>query len=130
MSNQRQEEILNALLDTEIKPQKELYMKRFGVNFSIEALDGKTIHRIREQASYPVKNGKQLDEEKFGALIIEKSCKQPNWSDDKLVNAFGPTPVDVIQKRLLAGEIARLTTEILNLSGFGDEEEQIEEIKN
>ncbi|WP_164931363.1 phage tail assembly chaperone [Longirhabdus pacifica] len=122
--------ILQALLDAEVKPQAQVYMKRFDVHFVIEALDGKMINRIREQASYPVKGGKELDEEKFGSLMIEKACIEPKWSDPKLIEAFGPTAVDVIGQRLLAGEIAKLTTEILNLSGFGDEEEQINEIKN
>lgn len=131
MVSQSAEEVLRSLLDTDLKPEKKVLMKRFGVHFHIQALDGKTIARIREQASFPVKGGdKQLDDEKFGALIIEKGCVVPDWSDRKLLESFGPTPCDVIQKRLLAGEISKLTSEILDLSGYADEEERLEDIKN
>ncbi|MFS1513917.1 phage tail assembly chaperone [Chengkuizengella sp. SCS-71B] len=125
------EEVLRSLLETDLKPEHNIYMKRFNIHFHIQALDGKTINKIREQASYPVKNGeKRLDEEKFGALMIEKACLVPKWTSPELLEAFGPTPADVILKRLLAGEIAKLSTEILHLSGFTDEEEVVDEIKN
>ncbi|WP_128893622.1 phage tail assembly chaperone [Longirhabdus pacifica] len=130
MSEKNTNDILHALLDTEITLQKEVYMNRFKVSFKIEAIDGKMINRIREQATFPTKSGRELDEEKFGALIIQKACKVPNWSDPQLIEKFGPTPTDVIQNRLLAGEIAKITTEILELSGFVDEDEKIDEIKN
>ncbi|MFD2671035.1 phage tail assembly chaperone [Marinicrinis sediminis] len=130
MEETKANDVLRALLDVEVRPQKMVQMSRFGVEFHIQALDGKTINRIREQASFPTKKGKQLDEEKFGALVIEKACLVPNWSEVQLVEKFGPTPADVIQKRLLAGEIAKLTTEILELSGFSNDEEALDEVKN
>ncbi|WP_128895032.1 phage tail assembly chaperone [Longirhabdus pacifica] len=130
MTMHNENDVLRSLLDTDLKPEKNIFMKRFGVSFTIQALDGKTINRIREQASFPIKGGKELDEEKFGALIIEKACLIPQWSSSELIEKFGPTPADVIQKRLLAGEISKLSNEILSLSGFSDEEEEIEEIKN
>ena len=124
------EDVLRALLDTEIKPEKDVFMKRFGVNFRIQAIDGKLINRIREQASYPTKNGKQLEEDKFSALIIAKACIIPDFLDKNILDKFGPTPADAAMNRLLAGEIAKLSSEILDLSGFGDEDEAIDEIKN
>ncbi len=130
MTEANQESLLRKLLDTEMKPEKQVWMKRFDAEFHIQALDGKTINRIREQASYPTRNGKQVDEEKFGALLIEKACLMPDWTDKALLDAFGPTPTDVVQKRLLAGEIVKLTGDILQLSGFGDEDEAVEEAKN
>ncbi|MFT4413187.1 phage tail assembly chaperone [Fredinandcohnia humi] len=124
-----QEDVLRALLDVEDTPEKDVFMKRFNVHFRIRAIDGKVINRIREQATYPTKNGKELDEEKFGALIIQKACVVPNWADSQLLDKYGThDPSDVIQKRLLAGEIAKLTTEIMDISGFADDKE--EELKN
>ena len=130
-SNKTTDDVLRALLDAELKPQKAVPMKRFGVDFTIQAIDGKTVQRIRDQASYPVKGGgKKLDTEQFGSLLIAKACVTPDWNDKQLLSAFGPTASDAIQNRLLAGEIAKLTEEILNLSGFGDDDDAIEEIKN
>lgn len=123
------DEVLRALLDTEDTPEKDVPMKRFGVSFRIRAIDGKLIARIREQATYPVKGGQKLDEEKFGALVIEKACVVPNWSDKALLDKYNTSdPADVIQKRLLAGEIAKLSAEILDLSGYGDDD--LDELKN
>lgn len=119
-------DLLQKLLDTELVPEKDVYMKRFDANFRIRAIDGKLIARTREQATH----GKELDQEKFGALIIVNGCVSPDWTNEKLRDKFGPTPIDVVQKRLLAGEIAKLSSEILDLSGFGDEDEEIEEVKN
>lgn len=131
MSNVKNtDEILRALLDTEVTPEKPVPMKRFGVDFRVRALDGKLINKMRQEATYPVKGGEKLDSEKFGALIIVHGCVVPNWADPALTSAFGPTPADTIQKRLLAGEVAKLSSEILDLSGFGDEDADIEEIKN
>ncbi|MDP5275703.1 phage tail assembly chaperone [Chengkuizengella axinellae] len=130
-SKKNEDDVLRILLDADLRPEKEIFMKRFNLHFHIQALDGKTINKIREQASYPVKGGeKQVDDEKFGALVIEKACLIPNWTDSQLLEAFGPTPIDVIQKRLLAGEISKLSNEILALSGFTDEDESLDEIKN
>lgn len=131
MSVKNTDEILRALLDTELRPEKDVPMKRFGVNFRIQAIDGKTINKIREQASFPAKGGvKKLDDELFGTLVIEKACLSPDWSDRALLDAFGPTSTDAIQNRLLAGEIAKLSAEILELSGFGDDDDAVEDVKN
>ena len=132
MATKTQDDVLRALLDTELIPEKDVFMKRFGVNFRIRAIDGRTINQMRELATYPTKGGgKQLDQEKFGALIIEKGCVVPDWTAPELLAKFGPTPADAIQKRLLAGEIAKLSNEILDLSGFDeDEAEAVEDVKN
>ena len=130
-SNKTTNDVLRALLDTELKPQKAVHMKRFGVDFEIQAIDGKTVQRVRDQASYPVKGGgKKLDGDLFGALLIAKACVSPDWNDKQILSSFGPTAADAIQNRLLAGEISKLTEEILNLSGFGDDDEAIENVKN
>lgn len=127
----KQDAVLRALLDTELIPEKDVPMKRFGVNFRIRAIDGKLINKMRDEATRPLPGGKtKFDDELFGALIIEKGCVVPDWTAPELREKFGPTPADVIQNRLLAGEIAKLSTAILDLSGFGDEDEAIEEVKN
>lgn len=124
----KQDDVLKALLSVEDKPEKDVFMKRFGVNFRIQAIDGDMLSKITEQATYYRGKGRKrekiVDEEKFGALVIAKACVVPKWNDPALLEKYNTKQAEeVIKKRLLAGEIALLTTEILDLSGFEDDEE-------
>ncbi|MGN7455497.1 phage tail assembly chaperone [Paenibacillus pasadenensis] len=128
MSDNRQTAVLHALLSADTRPQKDIPMKRLGVDFTIQALDGKTISRIQEQCTHFAGKGskreKILDEEQFGALVIQKSCVVPDWTARELTEKYG-TPADAIMGLLLAGEIARLSSEILEISGFDSDEEEV-----
>ncbi|WP_058301133.1 phage tail assembly chaperone [Gorillibacterium timonense] len=128
MIDTRQSSVLQALLSVESKPKKDVRMKRLGVDFQIQALDGKTIHRIQEQCTHYTGKGpkreKLLDEEQFGALVIQKACLIPDWSSKELIDKHG-TPTEAILGLLLAGEIARLSAEILEISGFDSDEDEI-----
>ena len=127
---------LQALLGA--KPAAEITgtvpIKRLGTDFTIKALTGEDIDKIREQATYPVRNGKKtelkVNEEEVARLLIVKSVVEPNFADASLLAHFGASDEgECVKKALLAGEISSLQNEILLLSGFNDEEE-IEEIKN
>jgi len=128
ITDNRQSSVLQALLSADSKPQKDIPMKRLGVEFTIQALDGKTINKIQEQCTHFVGKGtkrdKVLDEEQFGALVIQKACLIPDWSARELVDKYG-SPTDAILGLLLAGEVAKLSTEILEISGFDSDEEEI-----
>lgn len=112
------------------KPTKKYYMKRFEDNFTLVAIDYKLLQRIREQATFPgkKKGETELDDVLFGMLIIEKGVQEPSFSDPALSGKFG-TAVDAIQELLLPGEISKLSAEIMNLSGFADDEDE-DELKN
>ncbi|MFC4101724.1 phage tail assembly chaperone [Paenibacillus xanthanilyticus] len=131
MIDNRQLTVLQALLSADSKPQKDVPIKRLGVDFRIQALDGKTINKIQEQCTHYVGKGakreKVLDEEQFGALVIQRACLVPDWSARELTEKYG-SPAEAILGLLLAGEIAKLSGEILEISGFGGDDE--EEIKN
>jgi hypothetical protein len=125
----KQDDVLKALLSVgDSKPTKVVPMKRFGVNFELQGIGGKEITKIREQATFATKKGKELDEELFGALVIEKGCLVPKWNAKELIEKYGDSS-SAIQSLLLAGEIAKLSAEIMELSGFGDDTEE-EEVKN
>lgn len=124
--------LLGAKPATEITNQVKI--KRLGTEFTIKALTGEDIDKIRDQATYPTKNGKKtelkVNEEEVARLLIVKAVVEPNFADASLLNHFGASDEgECVQKALLAGEIATLQNEILMLSGFDDEEE-IEEAKN
>jgi len=124
----RQNSVLQALLSVDSKPQKDIPMKRLGVDFQIQALDGKTINRIQEQCTHYTGKGnkreKVMDEEQFGALVIQKACLIPDWSAKELIDKYG-TPTEAILGLLLAGEIAKLSSEILEISGFNADDDEI-----
>ncbi|WP_337102568.1 phage tail assembly chaperone [Paenibacillus sp. YIM B09110] len=127
-TDNRQGVVLQALLGADCKPKKDVPMKRLDVEFQIQALDGKTINRIQEQCTHYIGKGqkreKVLDEEQFGALVIQKACLIPDWSARELTDKYG-TPTEAILGILLAGEIAKLSAEILEISGFNNDEDEI-----
>ncbi|MNK26833.1 Phage XkdN-like protein [compost metagenome] len=128
VTDTRQSAVLHALLSIDSKPQRDIPMKRLGVDFQIQALDGKTINRIQEQCTHYSGKGpkreKVLDEEQFGALVIQKACLIPDWTAKELIEKYG-TPTEAILGLLLAGEVAKLSTEILEISGFDNDDEEI-----
>jgi len=126
---------LAALLGADVKVEKAVPLKRLGVDLIVKALDGKTIGRLSEQAThYSGKGAKRqahIDEQKYGGNIIASASVNLNFGDPALLEKYGASDAgDCVQKALLAGEIAKITEAILDISGFGDPEEQIEEIKN
>ncbi|WP_427110839.1 phage tail assembly chaperone [Lysinibacillus xylanilyticus] len=125
--------LLGAKPATEITDQVK--MKRLGTEFTIKALTGEDIDKIREQATYPVKNGKKtelkVNEEEVARSLIVKATVNPNFANADLLKHTGATDAgECVQKALLAGEIIALQTAIMTLSGFDDDEEEIEEVKN
>lgn len=128
MIDNRQISVLQALLSADAKPEKDVPIKRLGVDFRIRALDGKTINKIQEQCSHFTGKGpkreKVMDEEMFGALVIQRSCVVPDWSARELTEKYG-SPTEAILGILLAGEIAKLSAEILEISGFSTDEDEI-----
>ncbi|WP_336638385.1 phage tail assembly chaperone [Lysinibacillus fusiformis] len=124
--------LLGAKPATEITAQVKI--KRLGTEFTIKALTGEDIDKIRDQATYPTKNGKKtelkVNEEEVARLLIVKAVVSPDFADSSLLKHFEASDAgECVQKALLAGEVAALQNEILMLSGFDDEEE-IEEAKN
>ncbi|WP_433614872.1 phage tail assembly chaperone [Paenibacillus cellulositrophicus] len=128
ITDNRQISVLQALLSADSKPKRDVPMKRLGVDFQIQALDGKTIHKIQEQCTHYTGKGakreKVLDEEQFGALVIQRACLIPDWSARELIDKYG-SPTEAILGVLLAGEIAKLSSEILEISGFDSDEDEI-----
>lgn len=127
MAKKQEINALDALLAADLTIEKDVFIKRLGTHITVKALDGKTLAKIRERATF----GGTLDENLFGALLIEKACVNVNFNDSRLLEKYGASDgADAVQKALLAGEIALLMDAILDVSGFGYDEEAIEEVKN
>lgn len=128
---------LQALLGA--KPAAEITeqvrIKRLGTEFTVKALTGDDIGKLRDQASYPVKEGTRMvtkvNEEEVARLIIANGTVDPNFADAQLLKHYGATDAaDCVNKALLAGEIAHLQMAIFEVSGFmSSEEDDIEATK-
>jgi hypothetical protein len=126
---------LQALLGADLTIETSVHLKRLGVDLVFKAIDGKTLAKLQEQAThYSGKGTKRqavLDEQKFGSSLIAASSKSLNFGDAKLLEKYGASDAgDCIQKALLAGEIAKITQAVMEISGFTDMDDQVDEIKN
>ncbi|MEH6941684.1 phage tail assembly chaperone [Bacillus sp. JJ722] len=126
---------LDALLGASTDVEEEVFIKRLGTHFRVKGLSGEDIDDLKEQCTYYVGKGnqrkKQTNEEELGRLLIATSCVNPDFSDAKLLKHYGAVDAaDCVQKALLAGEVAKLSHAILTASGFDDDEDEIEAVKN
>ena len=126
---------LELLLGTQpgVEITDTVTLKRLG-KFTIKALTGDDLSKIREQATYPSGTGKNrklvVNEDEVGQLLVAKATVEPDFSDAALLKHYGAANAsNCVQKALLAGEIATIQQAVLELSGFNDADE-VEEVKN
>jgi hypothetical protein len=129
------DDALQALLAADINVEEDVFIKRLGAHFRVKAINGDTLDKLREQATHYVGKGanrkKQLDENELSRLIIAEGCVSPDFSHPKLLEKYNATDAgDCVQKALLAGEIAKLSDKILEISGFTDDDDDLEDVKN
>ncbi|CAM2950988.1 hypothetical protein PASE110613_09095 [Paenibacillus sediminis] len=123
---------LEALLGATLELESQVYISRLKTSFTVRALTNEELRRVGERATLPnAKGEKKTDEQMFNALLIAKGCVDPNFSDKALIQHYGASDeADCVTKALLPGEIAKVLQAVLDLSGFGNEDELIEEAKN
>jgi hypothetical protein len=137
MQNMSEDDVIDALLGEIEVPTRTVVIQRLGIPIKLKALTGKQISKIRKDNTHSekVKGSKVhkdvFDDENFNAEIIEKATVSPNWNNEKLKAALNVSNgKEVIKRRLLAGEMDNLIEQVFDLSGYNDEAEDIEEIKN
>lgn len=123
---------LEALLGATLELTKEVYVARLKTHFTVKALSNEDMRKIGERSTISDgKGGKKTDNDIFNGLVIVKGCVDPDFSDKALKAHYGASDdVDCVSKALLPGEMAKVLQAILDLSGFGNEEELIEDAKN
>lgn len=125
-----QNDVLNALLNTEETPELDVPMTRFGVNFRVKSVGIKAIKNFQMQATHIVGKTEILDEELFASLVIAEASVVPDWKDPQLMDKYATKQAhEIVSKRLLDGEKAYLAAEIMTVSGF-NQEARIRELKN
>lgn len=126
---------LDALLGASIEIEDTVEMKRLGVDFRVKALTGDKVNQLREQCTHWEGKGTArklvTNEEELGGLLIATACVEPDFNDPRLLEKYGARDAaDCVQKALLAGEVAKLSHAVLDVSEFGVTEEDVEEAKN
>lgn len=133
--NMTEEDIITKLMEPTEVPQATYLIERLGIPVTLKGLSEKEINRIRKECTYTRKERgkrvKELDDEEFNAALIEAATVTPNWNDERLLDALKASDGrQVIRKKFLAGETSAIGDKVLELSGYNDELEQIENIKN
>lgn len=130
-----EEDIINKLLEPTDVPERTYALERLGIQVTLKGLSEKEIQKLRRECTTETKHRgqrlKELNEEEFNAALIEKATVKPNWSDKRLLSTLNlSSGREVIKRRLLAGEMVALGDKVMELSGFDDELEEVEGLKN
>lgn len=130
-----QKSALDALLGANISDEKDVYIKRLNTSFRVKSISGEELQQITDEASEWVGKGAQrkrvTNDDKLGALMIANACIDPVFANAQLLDKYGAISADeVVLKALRAGEIALLSKEIMEISGFDFDEGEIEAVKN
>lgn len=134
--NLKESEIIKKLMGTFEVPEATFVIERLGIPINIKGLTEKEISQIRKDCTYNRKGrgGKieeKLDGNEFDAGLIVAATTNFDWNNkDLLDSAKTSDGKQFIRRKLLAGEISSITDKILELSGFNNELEEAEDIKN
>lgn len=103
------------------------------LKFKIKAVTPDEFSDLQKQCTKIGKKGKMnFDSKMFNEQLIVNYTVEPNFKDAEVIKKAGCiTPEQLLNKTLLAGEVATLVEQISTLSGFDkDLEELREEAKN
>lgn len=103
------------------------------IKFKIKPILFEDLNRLKRKATFIDKKGQPIiDEGKLNTLCIIEATLEPSFKDIKSMEMLKvSTPEQYLNKVLLAGEIERLIKEILIISGFVENiDELVCDIKN
>lgn len=134
----QEESILNVLMGECEVPTKNYTIKRLGIQINLKGLTDKELKSLKKECMMKPKkvNGKweeKINGDDYDAAIIIAATTNFDWNNPKLVQKLEVSDgKKVVLKRLLPGERTFLVNKVLELSGYNDDIEEIEEddIKN
>lgn len=131
----KENEIINKLMGTYEAPKAMVILERLGIPVELKGLNRKEMDKIKKECTRKRKvNGRteeQLDSAEYDAGIVVGATINIDWNNHKLLESSNVSDgKQFIMRKLLAGEISSLASKVLDLSGFGDELEEAEAIKN
>ena len=132
MSNIVEELLKIDLGEVEIpKETKIIYLKKLKKEFSFEcvALDAEKANEIRMK-SIDLASGTvdDIDMFKLQAYTVIEGCKNVFKNKDLMKHFNAPTPIELVRRLLLDGELTELSNTITELSSY--QEVKDNEIKN
>ena len=133
--NMKEEDILNQLMGEEELPTATVILERLKIKLNLKGLTEKEITSIRKECSTRKKNKgvweEKINNAEFDAGLIVGATTNFDWNNPKLLESKNVSDgKQYIRRKLLAGEISNLVDKILELSGFNDEIDEYDEIKN
>ena len=136
--NMKEKDILSKLMGTFEVPTVTVIVEIDGLGqipMTLKGLSSKEISKIRKECTYPRKVKGKIEEKfdgaEFDAGLIVAATTNFNWNDSGLVEYHKSSDgKQLIRKILLAGVISSLTDKIMEVSGYNNELEEIEDIKN
>ena len=132
MSNIVEELLKIDLGEVEIpRETKKIYLKKLKKEFSFEcvALDAEKANEIRMK-SIDLTSGTvdDIDMFKLQAYTVIEGCKNVFKNKDLMKHFNAPTPIELVRRLLLDGELTELSNTITELSSY--QEVKDNEIKN
>lgn len=118
-------------------PESKVEIKRLSqalgnkVEFTCKALPHDIYSEIQKNGMNMSAKGDvvDIDMSEIQVFAVLEGVVEPNLKSQELLKHYGvPTPKELVQTLLLAGEITMLFNEINNLSGFG--KDVVEQVKN
>lgn len=136
----KENDIINALLGEREIPTATVIVdldKNKGISIPIvlKGLTRKEMDRIKKAATKKRKiKGvfeEKIDSAEYDAGVVVGATTNFDWENPKLLDSVSASDgKQFLMKKLLAGEINALAGKVLELSGFDDELEEAEDIKN
>lgn len=125
----------------EESPEQTVKIPRIGLSVTLKALREDAIEKLEKQFT-KVKmirgqETKEIDKNRHFRALIDASTvaiggdRNITWSHPELLSRYQASGAEQVIKRvLLAGEISMLVDIIFNISGYYDQAEEEEELKN
>ncbi|AQS11310.1 phage XkdN-like protein [Clostridium saccharobutylicum] len=132
----KEKDILSKLMGTHQVPKVTVLIERLRIPVELKGLTEREISQIRKECMGPRKKVKgewveKVNNAEFDAGIIVAGTTNFDWNNQQLLDSIKVSDgKQYIRKTLLAGEISNLVNKVLELSGFNDELEEAEDIKN
>lgn len=127
-------DLLQKLLSTDLKQQKQVYIKRLDENVTVRGMfDDGEFEEIQERSTYYEGKGKnqkkKFDQKQAKYMTIAKCLVEPNLNDAEVLKSTKvDEPWQAVPKLFLPGEQELLETAIGECTGFVDD--AVEEAKN
>jgi hypothetical protein len=106
---------------------------RIPEKFKIKPISNKDFNLLQNQCKKMDFKSKEMkfDSGKFNEQLVINCCIYPDFRNSDFITRVGVnSPEQLINKVLLCGEISEISEKIQALSGFGDNDEAKEEVKN